>query len=345
MPGRTKRDDGTPPEDIMTADLEGVDEEGNPYGLLKWGQAGAYNAVDDRVVITALSDSQTGIVRPARITAGAGLTINISGGWMAIASCYDGTSAVVSSNQAHQLQVPAGVPAADTQYVIWIETNPNEATWTMLLLPRGTERTRPGVSLGIIGVPPNANLASQFRYGFESPPAIGRHADATVKTVTGTTWTACSPLFGLWTDTPLRRSHSQHVLRAFGEGQYGAVPQVPVWRLVPQDQAHTLGIHTGNGNRWIGARERFSWEAEGIFQLDSAGVIIRAKLAVTLSWKPSHRTIYPTQTIHAVISDAGRSATHTSMHMYMQFRFAGNSAGQSMTCYGSTFENYQPYTD
>jgi hypothetical protein len=32
------------------------------------------------------------------------------------------------------------------------------------------------------------------------------------------------------------------------------------------------------------------------------------------------------------------------MHMYMQFRFAGNSAGQSMTCYGSTFENYQPYT-
>lgn len=339
----------TPREGIamMTDELEG-EENGVPFGLLKWGQAGIYNAVDDRVAIAALSDSQYGVVRGTEFTAGPGLTVNVAAGWMAVASCDDGTSAVVSSRQTHQVEVPAGSPTGETQYVVWVETNVDAARWEMRVLPRGTERTRSGVSLGIIVVPPGANLSSQFDFEHETVPHLGRHSDGELRRTTAAGWAQLTPIYGLWTDTPLRRSHSAYVLRAFGEGVMGAAPQNPQFRLVPQGQAAVLVVHPGSaagGNLWLPARSAWSWQAEGIFHLDSTGSLIRTKLAVTVSLKLSHRAIHPSQTMSGVMADAGRGPTHVSMHMYLQGGFAGTSGGQSLTCYGSTFEPYQPWTD
>jgi hypothetical protein len=349
MPGRAQRDDGTPPEDIMTADLEGVEDDGTPYGLLKWGQAGAYNAVDDRVVITALADSQVGMVRGARFTAGAGLTVNVSHGWMGIASCDDGTSAVVSSNRTHQVQLPAGNAISDVEYVIWIDTNPNEATWHMIVLPRGEERTRPGLSLGVIGVPPNANLASQFRYGFEVTGSIGRHADGqAITTTVATPPTRLTPVYPLWPDTPLRRAHSAYVLKAYGVGQMGSAVYNFIFGLMPMSPAADMGVHVGvaqNNNIWIGARAPFSWQVEGTFQLDHTAAVLRTKLAVVVSTKPSHRAIHQWNTMSAVIVDSGRAPVQTAMSMYLQGGWAAASPGQSLTCYGSTFESYQPFNE
>ena len=68
-----------------------------PGGLLRWGQAGRYAARDDRLVITALAGTRTGIVTPVRLTPGGGLDITVDADWLALADCGDETIAVLTS--------------------------------------------------------------------------------------------------------------------------------------------------------------------------------------------------------------------------------------------------------
>ena len=134
-----------------------------PSGKLAWGQAGSYDAVDDRLVITAVTRGRIGLVAPTVVEAGAGLTLILRGGWLGVATCGDRTSAVVGAREDLPVQALAGPPTGQPrQDVLWCDTNPDEGSWSVSVLTEGQTFGRFGLPLAYITVPVNANLASQF---------------------------------------------------------------------------------------------------------------------------------------------------------------------------------------
>ena len=133
-----------------------------PTGRLAYGQAGIYDAVDDRSVITAVTNNRAGLISPVVVTAGAGLLILIRGGWVGVARCGDLTSAVVGSREDVAVQANPG-PATDsrTDYV-WCDVDPDEGTWELRVITAAQAANRPGLPLVEVTVPANANLASQM---------------------------------------------------------------------------------------------------------------------------------------------------------------------------------------
>ena len=133
-----------------------------PSGKLMWGQAGAYDGIDDRAVVAAVTGNRTGLIAPAVVTAGTGLNLTVAGGWLGVAACGDSTSAVVGSRTD---QVVTGAPGpatgSRTDY-IWCDVQPDSATWSLAVIPASTATGRPGMALATLTVPANATLASQM---------------------------------------------------------------------------------------------------------------------------------------------------------------------------------------
>lgn len=130
-----------------------------PSGKLQWGQTGVYDAIDDRLVITALSGGQAGVVRPATLIAGSGLNLELAGGWLAIAAAADGTNVVAGSHDSVTFTVPAGGSAARQDW-LWCDVEPDTATWSLALLTSSEIIGRTGVLLATISVPANASAAT-----------------------------------------------------------------------------------------------------------------------------------------------------------------------------------------
>jgi len=134
-------------------------------GLMEWGQAGSYNAPDDRRVISALIAGRSpGVVKAATLTAGSGLNVNVAAGWLAVVDCGDGTNGVVGTASA--LTVPgsagdAGAPRTDS---LWCDINPTNGTFALVIIPQTAETGRQGIRLATITVPTAANLASAFTF-------------------------------------------------------------------------------------------------------------------------------------------------------------------------------------
>ncbi|MCL2582935.1 MAG: hypothetical protein FWE35_10805 [Streptosporangiales bacterium] len=328
----------------MADDLEGTDEFGTPYGLLKWGQAGIYNAVDDRTVITALSDSVVGVVRPARLTAGTGLTINVHPGWLAIASADDGTHCVVGSRQTHTVTETGGGNAARVDHV-WIDTDPDNGRWYMRLVPQGTTIGRSGVSIGRITVPAGANLASQMTFT-SLVPTLGRHADANHIQNGGTSLNRLTPNYPI---APYQiRPARTFVVHAWGDGYMGvqarsvrfrcSYPSSPILYLVTND--------------WINPRERFDWECTVTMMVNPTVDSFRTHMrAVITRWSdPSTQSghTWQNRTMAAVRNAWGQPHLGVNPNwteIQVQGAFTGISSGQMLTCHGSTFETYEPYLD
>jgi hypothetical protein len=141
-------------------------------GLLMWGQAGSYDAISDREVITALADNRVGVQRRPTFSAGSGMTVNVSP-FRAIVSTGDGTACVVATHDPVAV-IPAAGPASGSRTdVVWIDVDPDAAQWSLALVPEVSTVGRLGVRLGTITVPANANLASQCTFalvpvGFQS---------------------------------------------------------------------------------------------------------------------------------------------------------------------------------
>lgn len=129
-----------------------------PSGILAWGQAGSYDAVDDRAVIAALAGRAAGLVVPPTLTPGAGLAVNI-GRWSAIVDAGDGTKGVIGSRDAAPIAIPAGGASVRTD-VIWADIDPDAGTWTLDLYTPAQAAGRAGVSLGTVTVPPGANSSA-----------------------------------------------------------------------------------------------------------------------------------------------------------------------------------------
>jgi hypothetical protein len=133
-----------------------------PTGRLAYGQAGTYDAIDDRSVIRALSNNRTGLVGATEVAAGAGLAVTVAGGWLGIADCGDRTNAVAGSATATVVDASPGPPTGTREDLIWVDVDPDEGTWAMSVIPASASAGRPGLAVGSITVPANATLASQM---------------------------------------------------------------------------------------------------------------------------------------------------------------------------------------
>ncbi len=133
-----------------------------PTGKLAWGQAGNYDAADDRAVITAVTGGRIGLVRPPVVAAGSGLQIIITGGWLGVATCDDRTSAVVGSRENQVVMANPGPASGSRDDVVWCDTHPDEGTWELSVMTAAQAATRSGVPLVRVTVPAGANLASQM---------------------------------------------------------------------------------------------------------------------------------------------------------------------------------------
>jgi hypothetical protein len=136
-----------------------------PMGRLAWGQGASYDAVDDRAVITALSNGRVGLIQPVTVTAGAGLQIIIRGGWLGVANCGDLTSAVVGNREDLVVLANPGPASGSRQDQVWLDPDPDEGTWELSVITAAQAVGRPGLPLVDITVPANANLASQMTLG------------------------------------------------------------------------------------------------------------------------------------------------------------------------------------
>ena len=146
-----------------------------PTGLLSWGQAGNYNAVNDRLVIRGLAGpSFFGLVQAPTLAAGAGLAVNV-GPWIAIVDCGDGTSAVVGSTANASINETAGGASQRTD-VLWADINVDGTSqWSLTILPSPVSG-RTGVALGTIVVPASAANAAAMTFtpgGASQPGPVG----------------------------------------------------------------------------------------------------------------------------------------------------------------------------
>lgn len=152
-----------------------------PTGLLEWGQAGQYNAVDDRSVITALANTRNGMVTAAALSAGAGLVVNIAAGWLAVANCGDATSAVIGSRVALAVTVPAGPSSGTLTSYIWADVQPDAATYTISVITPAQASGRSGVQLGTVVANAGNNAASQMTLT-SAAPSFGNFDGLTIST-------------------------------------------------------------------------------------------------------------------------------------------------------------------
>lgn len=318
------------------------ERNGVPYGLLMWGQAGIYNAVDDRMIIAALSDSMIGVVRPTSLTPGPGLTLNVAAGWLGVADCGDGTSAVVGSRQTHSLTETGGPPSGTRIDHVWIDTLPNDGEWEMRLVPEGQTIGRPGMSLGRVIVPAGANLASQMTFD-RLVPTIGRHADALLRRVNGTTWTNISPDYPI-APTSIRPARTFRVY-AYGMGRQGPTLGNIRFRSLMPTSPYVLIAPSG----WLAAREQFQWEAEVLLQVTNAGNRFRSKVSATVTrWTQESMTAgtsTPARSITAVRTNWGfeGNADLAWSTIQLQASFGTASSGQLIEALGSTYDTFEPY--
>jgi hypothetical protein len=133
-----------------------------PTGPLAWGQAGIYDAIDDRLVIAAVTRYRTGLTWPIEVAAGTGLNVIVRGGWVGVADCGDRTSAVVGSRVDTTVTAIPGPATGSREDLIWVDTQPDQGTWIMRVITETDAAGRFGLGIGRITVPPNATLASQM---------------------------------------------------------------------------------------------------------------------------------------------------------------------------------------
>jgi hypothetical protein len=172
-----------------------------PSGRLAWGQAGNYDAADDRAVIAAVSGLRTGLVTPLTARPGAGLFVIIDGGWLGIADCGDGTSGVVGDRGDLAVEANPGPATGERLDVIWCDVEPDEGTWELNVITAAEAAGRPGIPLVYLTVPAGAALAAQM----DITPAerdierrlLWQSAQSNAGTGSGTTWGTAATV--VWT--------------------------------------------------------------------------------------------------------------------------------------------------
>lgn len=348
MPARGKRSG----VELFTLEREGSDADGNPTGLLMWGQAGAYNAVDDRFALAALC-ADKGIVRPALLTAGSGLTVNVAAGWLAIASCEDGTRAAVGSRQTHQVQLPAGGQAGITAY-LWCDVDPDAGSWTLRVLSLAETIGRNGVSLARIDIPAGANLATQAAFS-QMVPTLQPRSEATWREANTTATVDLTPR---WPVAPHQiQPHRTWRIDAWGGGFMGTSLANPHFETVSGSQllgsgtgpdAQSSGLVTfdiSGGASDVGdfsTRNEFNWMARCILSINPGKDLIRLACQVNITNATRLAKRYR-NSISAVRQVSLTRLWQADWYwVCLRGGWSANVTSQTIVCTGSTFEMMEP---
>jgi hypothetical protein len=322
----------------MTSEQEGTDPDGTPVGLLAWGQAGIYNAVDDRLVIAAAADAGVGIVRPATVTPGTGLTLNVAAGWLGIASCDDGTRAIAGSRQSHQVTMAAGPASGSRMDYVWCDTYPDEGKWRLRVVQQGSERGRTGMALARVTAPAGANLASQMTID-RNVPSFGPQTDYAVRQNATTSLFTLTRHYQIapWAEV----AGALHVVRAFGTGNpVSATGRDTFWRTVWPDSP-ILRLPTGGGA--MGGY--FVWEAEVALMIrDPVANIGDMKVSVSATSNAGQNGTAVTRSGTAVkIGGKYGTGTDLSWHQIeVQGAFSQTDNGNFLWCQDSWYQAIQP---
>jgi hypothetical protein len=131
-----------------------------PTGFLSWGQTNAYNAKDDRAVISALANNTAGLVKAPTFAAGTGLTMNI-GPFMAVVAVGDGTHIVANSTTSRPITLTAGPGTGSRTDIIWLDIDADTTgIWTINIITQAATAGRLGIKLGQVVMPQGANTAA-----------------------------------------------------------------------------------------------------------------------------------------------------------------------------------------
>ena len=188
-----------------------------PTGKLAWGQAAAYDAIDDRSVIAAVTRNRTGLVWPPTVRAGTGMNIILEAGWLGVASCGDHTSAVAGSRLDQVIPANPGPATGSRDDWLWCDTEPDSGVWSLVVIPRSAAVGRFGMPLAYITVPANATSASQLTIvpvsaelerrllGYDERNDTRTASGQTWETADTITWTACTVGAGPVVPGPVHR--------------------------------------------------------------------------------------------------------------------------------------------
>jgi microcystin-dependent protein len=129
-------------------------------GTLSWGQAGEYDAIDDRAVITALAAGQRGLLQAPTLAPGGGLEVVI-GEFLGIFDAGDGTAVVARNAEPQEVEIAAGPATGARTDILWLDLDPDGATWE--INPRSAADTVGllGWSLGRVTMPAGANTIAE----------------------------------------------------------------------------------------------------------------------------------------------------------------------------------------
>jgi hypothetical protein len=167
-----------------------------PTGKLMWGQAGAYDGIDDRTVIAAVTGGRIGPTVPITVTAGSGLAMTVKAGWLGLAPCGDGTTAVVGSSTDQSVTGLAGPASGTRTDYIWCDVQPDNATWQLSVINASAAAGRSGIPLATLTVPANATLSSQFTITPGGPTAqrtlLASFGTVDTNTRTATAWSGAT---------------------------------------------------------------------------------------------------------------------------------------------------------
>lgn len=163
-----------------------------------WGQAGAYDGIDDRSVIATVTGYRTGLATLPVITAGSGLNLTVKAGWAAIVDCGDLTSAVVGARSDQTVTALAGPATGTRADLIWCDVQPDAGTWSLSVINATAAAGRTGLALATLTVPANASLASQMTVAPGAPALerrlLGYNGKTETSTRTGNSWSAATTL-------------------------------------------------------------------------------------------------------------------------------------------------------
>jgi hypothetical protein len=323
-----------------------ADLDGYPNGLLMWGQPGTYNAINDRQVITALSDGNKGVVKPVLCRAETGLTFSVGPGWLAVIPAEDGTSAIAGSNQTLTLGPEQGVMAGPVtgarEDLLWCDTYPDsDARWRLSVIRAEDQLGRPGVMLARISVPQGANLASQFSFS-RQVPTFGAHANSERMQVQTSAWTEITPRYYLVPTMIRPRAHFR--LEGYGQGRFAnPVRHVGfrIWEAGPWLWLNVAGLGWTPGIT-------FSWWAEGIIQVSwDRNVYSMTVRASVQPWSgpgggvPAWNAVSGVRMAHLIQWNPDNVVQ--PHHLRIQAAFDQTISGQYLQCESSVFETFPPY--
>jgi hypothetical protein len=173
-----------------------------PVGKLQWGQSAAYDAIDDRAVIAAVTRNRVGLIWPPTVRAGTGMNIILEAGWLGVASCQDHTSAVVGSRLDQVIPAIPGPATASREDWLWCDTEPDSGLWSLRVIPRVEAVGRTGIPIAYITAPANATQATQLTIipvnANLERRLLGYQERNDARVATGNTWSTADTI--VWTE-------------------------------------------------------------------------------------------------------------------------------------------------